>query len=194
MLLHTTFFRRVCSVVVGRILGKSRNGLVEVEVFLLRRKTGGVQRSRVYLRSVQRQIYWQSPHHRRPIYQNKPSAVGYKKDELFSCSFLRTNRTTVCVVVDEAAKDYIQKMSVYFAPYDLPRFDALILGVGPDGHTCSLFPGHKLCEETSVWVAPISDSPKPPPNRITFTFPILNNARYCAFIAIGSSKADILKV
>lgn len=85
-------------------------------------------------------------------------------------------------------------MSVYFAPYDLPRFDALILGVGPDGHTCSLFPGHKLCEETSVWVAPISDSPKPPSNRITFTFPILNNARYCAFIATGSSKADILKV
>lgn len=100
----------------------------------------------------------------------------------------------IFVAVDEAAKDYIQKMSVYFAPYDLPRFDALILGVGPDGHTCSLFPGHKLCEETSVWVAPISDSPKPPPNRITFTFPILNNARYCAFIATGSSKADILKV
>lgn len=98
------------------------------------------------------------------------------------------------VAVDEAAKDYIQKMSPFFAPYDLPRFDALILGVGPDGHTCSLFPGHKLCEETSVWVAPISDSPKPPPNRITFTFPILNNARYCAFIATGNSKADILKV
>lgn len=98
------------------------------------------------------------------------------------------------ITVDEAAKDYIQKMSVYFAPYDLPRFDALLLGVGPDGHTCSLFPGHKLCEETSVWVAPISDSPKPPPNTITFTFPILNNARYCAFIATGSSKADILKV
>lgn len=98
------------------------------------------------------------------------------------------------VAVDEAAKDYIQKMSTFFAPHDLPRFDALILGVGPDGHTCSLFPGHKLCEETSVWVAHISDSPKPPPNRITFTFPILNNARYCAFIATGNSKADILKV
>lgn len=96
--------------------------------------------------------------------------------------------------VNEAANDYIKKMSVYFAPYELPRFDALILGTGPDGHTCSLFPGHKLCEETSVWVAPISDSPKPPPNRITFTFPLLNNARYCAFVATGAAKADILKV
>ncbi|XP_050520590.1 6-phosphogluconolactonase isoform X1 [Daktulosphaira vitifoliae] len=95
--------------------------------------------------------------------------------------------------VNEAANDYIKKMSVYFAPYELPRFDALILGVGPDGHTCSLFPGHKLCDETSVWVAPISDSPKPPPNRITLTFPILNNARYCVFVATGSSKADIIK-
>ncbi|KAG7211502.1 hypothetical protein KM043_010771 [Ampulex compressa] len=94
---------------------------------------------------------------------------------------------------EEAAKDYIKKMSVFFPPDSVPRFDVLLLGLGPDGHTCSLFPGHKLLEETSLWVCPINDSPKPPSSRITFTFPVINNARKCIFAITGSSKAEIVK-
>lgn len=94
---------------------------------------------------------------------------------------------------DEAAKDYIKKMSVYFPPDSMPRFDLLLLGLGPDGHTCSLFPGHKLLNETSLWVCPINDSPKPPPCRITFTLPLINNARTCIFPVKGSGKAEIVK-
>nr|CAD7589529.1 unnamed protein product [Timema genevievae] len=97
------------------------------------------------------------------------------------------------LTAEEAAKDYIQQMSVYFPPDSLPRFHMLLLGMGPDGHTCSLFPGHRLLEETSVWVAPITDSPKPPPSRITLTFPVVNNAECCVFAATGASKADIVK-
>lgn len=94
---------------------------------------------------------------------------------------------------EEAARDYIKKMSVYFPPDSLPKFDVLLLGLGPDGHTCSLFPNHKLLDETSLWVCPINDSPKPPLSRITFTFPVINNARACVFAVIGDSKAKIIK-
>uniref|UniRef100_A0A1B6CM29 6-phosphogluconolactonase n=1 Tax=Clastoptera arizonana TaxID=38151 RepID=A0A1B6CM29_9HEMI len=94
---------------------------------------------------------------------------------------------------DQAAKDYIQKMVFYFPPDELPRFNLLFLGMGPDGHTCSLFPGHRLLEETSVWVASIFNSPKPPPSRITFTFPVINNAENCVFVATGQGKAEMVK-
>ncbi|KAJ8926154.1 hypothetical protein NQ314_021497 [Rhamnusium bicolor] len=73
------------------------------------------------------------------------------------------------------------------------QFDMLLLGMGPDGHTCSLFPGHSLLNETSKWVASITDSPKPPPSRITLTFPIINNAKVCIFASCGKEKAEMVK-
>lgn len=72
--------------------------------------------------------------------------------------------------------------------------DLCVLGFGPDGHTCSLFPDHQLLSETQKWVAAIEDSPKPPPKRITLTFPILNTkTRHVIFCGAGNSKSPILK-
>ena len=65
--------------------------------------------------------------------------------------------------VEEAAQDYESKL-VKLMGAD-PKPDLLLLGMGPDGHTCSLFPGHQLLDETDKIVASIKDSPKPPPKR-----------------------------
>ncbi|KIW22760.1 6-phosphogluconolactonase [Cladophialophora immunda] len=96
----------------------------------------------------------------------------------------------------ELADRYQEVLMSIFASKDsvkLPIFDLILLGCGPDGHTCSLFPGHELLREADAWVAAIEDSPKPPPRRITLTLPVLTHAHKIAFVATGGGKRDILK-
>lgn len=91
--------------------------------------------------------------------------------------------------------DYAQQVAQAFpTARGIPKFDLLILGMGPDGHTCSLFPDHPLIEETNVLIASIVDSPKPPPCRITMTFPLINSSKCCIFAVCGEGKADVVKV
>ncbi|KAG5177039.1 glucosamine-6-phosphate isomerases/6-phosphogluconolactonase-domain-containing protein [Tribonema minus] len=95
---------------------------------------------------------------------------------------------------EEAAAQYEAQLRALFggdAP--VPRFDALMLGCGPDGHTASLFPGHALLGERARWVAHLTDSPKPPPARITLTLPVIRAARVVAFVATGDGKAALLR-
>lgn len=96
----------------------------------------------------------------------------------------------------EIADQYQESIMSSFAGKDsvrLPIFDLILLGCGPDGHTCSLFPGHELLRETDSWVAAIEDSPKPPARRITLTLPVVTHAIKIAFVATGGGKKDILK-
>merc|ERR1712230_148058 len=98
--------------------------------------------------------------------------------------------------VQEMADQYEQTLVSRFAARDsvrIPMFDLILLGCGPDGHTCSLFPGHELLREADAWVAAIEDSPKPPARRITLTLPVVTHAHKIAFVATGGGKKEILK-
>jgi len=70
-----------------------------------------------------------------------------------------------------------------------PRFDVVLLGVGPDGHVASLFPDHPALSEHHRLVLPIVDSPKPPPRRLTMTLPLLTRAGRVIVMATGESKS-----
>lgn len=125
------------------------------------------------------------------------------KDELLDKIPEKTGRPTVHPIdvnyiddVQEMADQYQDALMRSFAAKDsvkLPMFDLLLLGCGPDGHTCSLFPNHELLRESDAWVAAIEDSPKPPPKRITLTLPVVTHGIKIAFIATGEGKKGILK-
>lgn len=73
-----------------------------------------------------------------------------------------------------------------------PRFDLIILGLGADGHTASLFPGDPALDETVSWTASVrAPSPYAVKDRVTLTFPLLNNAACVIFLASGSEKKAI---
>lgn len=68
-------------------------------------------------------------------------------------------------------------------------FEVLMLGVGPDAHVASLFPGYPQLDVDDIAVA-VHDSPKPPPDRITLALPCLNRSKAVWFVASGAEKAD----
>jgi len=74
----------------------------------------------------------------------------------------------------------------------LPRFDAVLLGLGADGHTASLFPGSPVLEEGIDWVAK-TEGGDPPVPRITLTLPLLNASSHVIFLVSGKEKALVLE-
>jgi 6-phosphogluconolactonase len=95
-----------------------------------------------------------------------------------------------------AALDYDVEVHSFFTPGmrlndTLPRFDVILLGMGPDGHTASLFPGSKALEEKDRWVV-ANWVEKFNSARITFTFPVINAARNVLLLVAGADKTDML--
>ncbi|WP_149204486.1 6-phosphogluconolactonase [Actinotalea subterranea] len=72
----------------------------------------------------------------------------------------------------------------------VPAFDVVLLGVGPDGHVASLFPGHEAVDVTDRTVVGVHGSPKPPPERVSLTFAALERAEEIWLVVAGADKAD----
>lgn len=95
---------------------------------------------------------------------------------------------------DETVNNYKRSLTEFFGlkSGDFPTFDLILLGMGPDGHTASLFPNTEALNETNEtvtknWVEKLNTW------RFTFTFPTINAAKNVMFLAAGDEKADVLK-
>jgi 6-phosphogluconolactonase len=101
---------------------------------------------------------------------------------------------------EAAARAYADELRARVAPAGerehsagLPALDVALLGLGEDGHTASLFPGHPEATDASgALCLPVRDSPKPPPERVTLSMPMLRAARRCLLLVTGAGKADAL--
>ena len=92
--------------------------------------------------------------------------------------------------VEAAARAYAAELAAAAGGADVPEFDVLLLGVGPDGHVASLFPGQDAVHESGRSVVGVPDSPKPPPARTSLTFPAIGRARQVWLVAAGAEKAQ----
>jgi 6-phosphogluconolactonase len=94
-----------------------------------------------------------------------------------------------------AAAAYEEELKGFYGAGTLaperPLFDVVLLGVGADGHTASLFPGSPVLEERSRWAASVTGSA--PEARITLTYPVLESSRHTAFLVTGAAKREIVQ-
>jgi 6-phosphogluconolactonase len=97
---------------------------------------------------------------------------------------------------EAAAARYARSLLAASRPEDhsqVPSFDVLLLGIGPEAHVGSLFPGMPALHEQRTVVA-VHDAPKPPPTRLTLTLPAITSAREVWIIASGQDKADAVRL
>ena len=93
-------------------------------------------------------------------------------------------------LLDDAASDYERELVNELGPE--PVIDLMILGMGPDGHYASLFPGHDEVKVTDRLTVGVNHSPKMPPLRVSLTAPLIARSRHTWFFAAGAGKAESL--
>lgn len=97
--------------------------------------------------------------------------------------------------LDAAAAAYGAELARYAEPdsaIGAPAFDVLLLGMGPDAHIASLFPHHPAQRLVGTSVIAVRESPKPPPLRLSLTYPAINSARQVWFLVSGQEKAGVV--
>ena len=98
------------------------------------------------------------------------------------------------VTPEQAAQMYQATLQAFYGAKTLdparPLFDVVLLGLGTNGHTASLFPGEAVLDERTAWAAAVT--PPGEPTRITLTYPALESCRHAAFLVTGADKHDVL--
>ena len=97
------------------------------------------------------------------------------------------------MTLEESAADYASELARFgHEDHPWPSFAVCFLGVGPDGHIASLFPDRAEVTVTDVAALPVRDSPKPPPERVTLTRPVINASKRVWMVLTGADKASAL--
>jgi 6-phosphogluconolactonase len=123
----------------------------------------------------------------RMAYEALLSKVPVRPENIFRVHAEKKDAAAAAAQYEQTVKEFFQ-----LSPGKFPRFDLVLLGVGPDGHAASLFPGTSALNETqrlvvANWVTKFNT------HRITFTYPVLNAAACVLFLASGPDKAAILR-
>ncbi|MDN4474297.1 6-phosphogluconolactonase [Demequina sp. SYSU T00192] len=100
----------------------------------------------------------------------------------------RMGASSAFASAEEAAAAYADDIAAAGAP----AWDVLMLGMGPDGHVASLFPGHAGYEARGSEAIAVHDSPKPPPTRVSLTLESIRRAKRVWIVAAGAAKADVV--
>jgi 6-phosphogluconolactonase len=115
------------------------------------------------------------------------SKVPIPQQNIFRVPAENPNAEAAALAYETAIREFFK-----LKPGEFPRFDLVLLGTGPDGHTASLFPDSRgLTEKHRLFISnPVA---KFGTDRLTFTFPVLNNAANVVFMATGAEKAPVIK-
>jgi 6-phosphogluconolactonase len=162
---------------------------------------GGSTPRQLYARLAAAQIDWESVHifwgDERCVPPGHPDSNFRMAEEtllgVISIPAGNIHRIPGEFPAEEAAQKYEAELRIFFGGVT-PRFDLVLLGLGGDGHTASLFPGNPAVRERTRWVVGVRHDTPPEPlvDRITLTLPVLNAAANVLFLVSGAGKADRL--
>ncbi len=130
----------------------------------------------------------------RMAYETLLSKINISQNNIFRIPTEATNPETAAQLYEKILKKVFMKLKAIDLNKKLPVFDLIILGVGRDGHTASLFPGHRAVNEQKRWVTHIKAHARVTlHDRITITLPVINNAKNVMFIISGEGKGKIIR-
>jgi len=161
--------------------------------------SGGSTPMKLYERLADETLDWRRVHffwgdERCVPVEDSGNSYGQTKKVLFDkINAVNVHRVKSELQPDAAATDYTHILSKFAeSPLDFPRFDLVLLGMGDDGHTASLFPGSPI-DVTTPTLAVTAHYQKRPANRITLTPLVFNQAREVWLLVTGYGKAETLK-